>query len=342
MNTLNDQNATDIIVSKYIKDAHSFFPKTNNLYYNIPLPISNIITSYINNLFDHQGKYQWKITDTRLINKILSAKCGEKFESEPFILSRLACKLCIYPNGNREELKGYFLIHLYFNLPQYIDSIMFIRTFRVRENMTGSTWCSIIPNGEYEYWTKHCPLIDLIQLNPLTLTIDIYMNIKRIIMKKNVSLNIKYPAIIADNNMIPRKTHIEYQLNKNDINIMQQNKSKSMCSNIVNNWCISLYPKQDMDMFLKMCYIPPNISSFLVSYKMQCKQVGIKYNHTSVFTEKHHSWGPEVWAQLSTIAKLDNATFEIDVEIVKIIYHNNELEATQIVDPVQITCLLSP
>ena len=57
------------------------------------------------------GSYTLKITNPSTVHKILHVKNGEKFTSDPFVISRVNFQLDIYPNGDKPEFEGYFIIY---------------------------------------------------------------------------------------------------------------------------------------------------------------------------------------------------------------------------------------
>eukprot|EP01084_Bolivina_argentea_P103435 185265_1 len=173
---------TELITCGYIREIESLFP-LNIPYYQVPLPITYIILSYINNYFSNSGCYKWKIYDNNIIQNMLNAKIGDKW-SQPFIISNLNWRLDVYPNGTDNETKG-CLIHLrLLSLPIAIESITFCRIFRVVENMSGSSWINTLSIDEYDFWSTKCPLAELIQLNCKTITILIELNIFKVQLNK--------------------------------------------------------------------------------------------------------------------------------------------------------------
>ena len=101
--------------------------------------MGNIILSYLSDLFDNYGLYTWKISDYQTVKKILRCKNGDKFMSDPFTISRLKCQLIIYPNGDKQELDGYFVIQFHLlSLPKYVKNVRFGRIFRVLENQSAA------------------------------------------------------------------------------------------------------------------------------------------------------------------------------------------------------------
>eukprot|EP01084_Bolivina_argentea_P281216 481113_1 len=337
---------TQTIVFGYVRYIQSSFDATNKPYYNIPSPISVIILSYIDNLFDNKDEYEWKIDNPSLVNKILTAKCGDKFESEYFILCRLKCKLIIYPNGNDQELKGSFIINLFFELPSCIEKIIFVRIFRVKENMTGSTWLSTISQGEYEYWSRKCPLSELIDLNVSTITIQICFNLQRIILKNEIDKTLlKYCPVCKTENMA-MKSHLEFSFSGNIMKMLKNSKDgKSMCSDIFDNmWGITIYPQGDLgkgyvDAYLTLCYLPRNVKQIVVYYKLTCDAVDDDCLYTNIFSHIDHSWGAETWFEFTVLSKLDTVSFMVDLKIQSIIYEN--APPTEISHSAEIAYILS-
>eukprot|EP01083_Nonionella_stella_P145921 458289_1 len=323
-NPISKEQATQLIVSRYVTtETERLFIHTNNAYYTIPSPISTLIAHYIGNWFSNHGVYQWKVTNKALVDKMLNASCGDEFKSPIFYLSRLQCQLTIYPNGSSKELEGFFVIHLHFiDLPSSIDCITFTRVFRVKESMTGSTWRSMVTNGDYEYWSKHCPLFELQKLDVSTITIEVEINIERLVYDTTLPTRLWCEPVLK-NTCFPRESHIEYKFDESTIQIMQYSKGlKSMCSEIADNmWVMTVYPKENMEIYLKMCFIPPGATQFKVQTVMQCKcgdQIIRSRTATNIYTEEHHSWGPSEWVKLSAIAKMKHMEFVIDIKILSV------------------------
>eukprot|EP01084_Bolivina_argentea_P241540 405455_1 len=351
----NDNNDCNINVTKqivhcYIREAESLFPTINNPYYNIPVGICNLISSYIHNFCDNSGLYEWKIDNINLINQMMNATCGTKFESDSFILSRIKCKLIIYPNGNNEDLKGYFVIHLYLSLPSFINKITFVRVFRIKENMSGSSWLTTLSNGEYEWWSKNAPLSELQKLKCKTITIQIELNIQRLYLNNDFNFNIlknnKLPSIKPH---IPMTTHIEYNFNEKQFKVLLNSKGgKCLCSDIINNmWSIAIYPdgssEQYIDFYLELCCLPSNVNSIEAYYIIKCNLISEELVFRNTFSAEHYSAGKEKWLPLNVVKQIQNIkslTFTIDVKIENINYatDNKQLEIS---NPSQITFLLS-
>ena len=95
------------------------------LFHIIPLSVINIIVLFIDNVFTNHGIYSWKIEDMELVQRMLYAENGAKWESDPFTMSRLKWKIEVYPNGDTKKLEGYFVIYLrLLSLPSYIDHVL--------------------------------------------------------------------------------------------------------------------------------------------------------------------------------------------------------------------------
>ena len=317
----------------------------------VPEELLIIIEKFVDNFVDIGGNYEWQISDAILINKILTAKCGDKFESEWFIVSHLKCKLRIFPNGDKPELKGYFIIHLFIDLPDYIETITFSRIFRVRENHAASPWLSVVSNGDYEYWTKQCPLSELIKLNPDTITVDIQLNIQQIVLKDDIYLDLlKHCKLPVIERHIAMKTHIDYCIDTDVLKMFidDQPSVKPLCSDIVDNmWCIEMFTDENrtdyVDVYVGLCGLPQHMKSLDVRYVMKCDAVNDEeeeeYTYDYTYTIDSHSWGAESWFTLDTIRNVHSLRFTVDLEIKDIEY--NEADLCEICEPSKILYLLS-
>ena len=149
--------------------------------------------SYLFDWFINEGIYEWTVRDTPTVHAMLNAKCGEKFESDTFEIARLKWKLEIYPNGDSLETNGYFIIHLrLLSLPPLIDQIQICRTFRVKESMAGSTWIAVLSEEEYEFWGKKCPLKELKDIPPDTITVSVHLRVNKITLNNDMKFERDY------------------------------------------------------------------------------------------------------------------------------------------------------
>ena len=334
--------ATSTIVHGYVRDIFQGFPSD----------LVKVIISYIKNFVENSGMHRIQINDPDMVNKMLNADCEEKFEMKPFTLSRIKCRLVIYPNGDKPELKGYFILHLFMDLPGYIDTITFSRVFRVKESYTSSSWLSTISNGEYEYWSKHCPLQDIIMINPISLTIEIELNIHELTLKNESYLSLleqcKLPKIKPAK--YDTKIHIEYILNENELNMIRkcQPDGKSMCSDIVDNmWCMEISPRETnidgVDLRIRAMYFPGDVEIFEVKYEaIKCIEIG-KQTQANIlvhFSLACPAYGYHPWINLEQIENLDQLTLIADIEIKRVRpYKKND--PLKIFDQSHITYLLS-
>eukprot|EP01084_Bolivina_argentea_P220045 372999_1 len=344
--TLNEREATEIIVTRYMKEAELLFANKSHPFYIIPFGVTLITLSYLQNIYTNKEFFEWKIDNELLVNKILNAKCGDKFESDPFDLCRIKCKLNIFPNGNKLELEGYFVIHLHLILPSFIDKLTFFRVFRVMECYAGSSWMDTISNGEYEYWSKHCPLSELIYIKTKIITIQIELNILRLILKNDFDKNILRNILIIQPIDFPMKSTIKYDLYGKELALFQKGTiKKSMSSDIVDDmWCMTLYPKEKLyvdyiHIFLTLCNLPCNVEQMEIRYTISCDAIDTHCLFIGEFSVTHHTRGAKSWIRLSELTKLTSLTFVINVEIEKICYENGR--DLEISNPSQIAYLLS-
>ena len=278
----------------------------------------------------------------------MNVKCEEKFEIASFIVARVKCRLVIYPNGDKPELEGYFILHLHMDLPEYIDTITFCRLFRVKECYTSSAWLTTLSNGEYEYWTRHCPLQDIKMNNPLSLNIEIELNIHEITLKDNVYSSLsqcKLPDIHPKKAV--KKAEITYILEGKELEMCRKCKQggKSICSDGIDNmWILDISPKEqhanDLTVRLRMLYIPSDYESVNVKYSIQLVELGdfALFESQDTFHRDAIGWGAEFF--MAPIQGLKQVTFKIELEIQSTTLYP-ELSPLTIDNPSDITYLLS-
>ena len=189
--SLSNNKATQLtnqIIDGYIHQVQSSF-STDNAYYNIPNEIAHLISLFIDNYFSTNAKHTWEITDPALITKILTAAVGDKFTSAPFTMLNCKWQFEIHPNGNKPELQGFFVIHVrLLSLPSDdIECITIWRMLRVLENSACSGWMETVGIDQSVWWTRKCPLKELIDLNTNTISIQVEVFIQKLKMKKALS-----------------------------------------------------------------------------------------------------------------------------------------------------------
>eukprot|EP01084_Bolivina_argentea_P295833 509449_1 len=162
----DSKEVTKEVVKKYIAD-HVCKARIKRF----PKKLIRIIGQYIKGLTDNTGVYQWKIDDASMVQKMLNAKPGEKFESECFELAHLKCKLAVFPNGEDEDSKGYFRIILHIlDLPDSVEEIVWNRSFRVKE--VDAECCWLDTQSDKDEDSEICALSELVKLGCKTITIE--------------------------------------------------------------------------------------------------------------------------------------------------------------------------
>eukprot|EP01084_Bolivina_argentea_P156006 271853_1 len=348
---INVDDQVKRIVLGFINTIQASLPATNNIFFVIPSAISNIIFLYVSNMFKNQGAYTWLIDDNKTVNDILNAKNGDKFESNPFKLAKLDCKLEIFPNGDNPDLVGYFVIYLrLLSLPIHISCIRFGRTFRVIECQSGASWLSTIDIQNYDYWTRKQPLAELAKINPKTITIKVEINIFKIILKEiNTNIFENYRLQPIKHNYL-LKQHLEYKLTEKEMNTFRTSiNCKSMCTQMLNDmWCVQIYPAGvnisgagNLSFFLQLLSFPENVDKIKVKYKIICHQVEEEYEDIDEFDENNFSsWGLDYFIESHLLYKCDEISFSVDVEILEMTSTSKENEL-EISDQAKISYLLS-
>eukprot|EP01083_Nonionella_stella_P013776 38737_1 len=348
--TLDDQNQTQRIVHGFIYTVATLLSLDTSPFSIIPQPIINVILLYVHNLFSNQGMYTWQMNDSDTVHHMLHAKNGDKFESAPFKIARLQCKLEVYPNGDTKEMNGFFLIHLrLLSMPSNVKSIKFGRTFRILECKAAASWLSTVSTDIHDYWTRKAPLSELLELNPQTITIQVEVNIFKLMLKAAVNETLqKYP-------LNPVKTtyqltqYLEYKLEKEDMDTFRSSTNcKSMCTKMLNDmWCIQLYPcgvnesgNGYLSCFLQLLSFPQNVAKMKIKYKIKCHQIDEEYEDTDDFDEDgFSSWGVDYFAASQVLYQFDTVTFSVEVQILETF--SKETNSLEIWDQARISYMLS-
>ena len=163
-----------MISTGYIKKIQSSLSKDTKLFQHIPLSLIDLVICYVHDLFSNRSLFTWKISDHQMISKMLNAPIGSKFTSSPFTLCRVQCQFEIYPNGDKQISSGYFIIYLrILSLPKYVKDFSFGRIFHVIENRATASFSAFANVNMHDFWGKKCPLFELVQINPDTITIQV-------------------------------------------------------------------------------------------------------------------------------------------------------------------------
>eukprot|EP01084_Bolivina_argentea_P112410 200477_1 len=335
MSSLKTPNElTAMILFGYINDIQTLFPYQINPYYTIPSDITLVTLSYLQNYFDNSGCYIWKIEDNKLLNKMFNARNTQKFESIPFEMARLKWKLEVYPNGFNIDTKGYVVIHLrLLSLPSMIEQIQVCRTFRVIENMSGSTWIAELRVNEYEFWSKKCSLQELIEISSTSMTICVEVIINRIQLKKHNNFD-KMNLIKCKLFEYPKKQRFEHKLEGYELHIFKTSKHfKEMSSGIENKWSLSWNPngmedrsKNYVGVFLNVCTFPLHAKGVHVDFKVGCIETGKSSSYTWNFTVDACGFGDSYLMRLKDCMQYDCLTFYAQYELLDVLKQYKKLE----------------
>lgn len=94
-----------------------------------------------------EGQYAWKIHDQSLLNQIMSATNGEKFQSDDFKMADLNWKIEIQPNGMNADRVGSFdvFLSLLHRPPQWKELII---NFTIQSPQTQSSYVDMVTYKE--------------------------------------------------------------------------------------------------------------------------------------------------------------------------------------------------
>ena len=279
MSSLTTKAQSLIILSGFIRNIETLLSFKDNLFQIIPQSIIDLIALFVDDLFSNQGSHTWKIKDPLTVDRILHAKNMQKFTSDPFIISRLKYQLEIYPNGDKPELIGYFVIYLrVLSLPKYIKNVSIGRTFKILENKAGAAYHCAVSLDEHEYWGRKCPLSELLDINPDTISVKVEIIINKILLNDTSILD-NYPLRPTTLNQLKSEYHLKYTYNQATMDIIRNNKSdmiKEICSGLLDDmWHICIYPNGDDDqskgqlsVYFGFCRWPRNVKYISLEYKI--------------------------------------------------------------------------
>ena len=349
---------SSLILNGFLREQSNLLSNEDDLLQFIPKPIKDLISLFSGDLFDNHGSFTWKITDSSMVGKILNAKNGEKFESDPFMISRTKCQLEIYPNGHTQEISGYFVIFLKIvSIPKYVQCINIGRIFRVLENKAAAGYQKKYVNTqEPDYWTRKCPLAELQAINPNTINVQVDIFINKIILNTIIDNILDYyPLSPSPIKELAVNHHLEYTFDENIMDLIKDDKSgliKSFCTNLLDDmWYISIYPigaypdsLEALSIYFGLLKWPRNVNSM----KIRCKITGANdeilpwENDRQFGGDKGFSWGAEQFCLLNELKQMDKLTVNVDLKIENIEYYNDyNKDPFMIDDPVQIAYLLS-
>eukprot|EP01084_Bolivina_argentea_P018551 34512_1 len=343
---------TEYIVFGYARRIENVLPDNTNPFHHIPTSITQIIISYVNNYFDTRGIYTWKISNHELITKILTAKSGDKFESDEFMMSRLKWKLEIFPFGYDESLTGYFVIGLrLLKTPLIVDKVEFGRIFRVFECKAAAGWSSSISTGEISKWSKKLPTLEILKIDPISITIECEINIHRLILKENYKFNIAFPLQnFKDKIVMCDKYHLIYSLNKTDSIAFKNSKcEKTMCSDVLNDlWIVQVSPNGDgteyvgyVSVFLILFQLPIGVKTIKTQFTIICDDINKKYTLKYDFDMEKFGWGDAYFCSLQELKKFHEISFVVDIQVLEVVYEcKKENMKLQITNPLKITNIL--
>ena len=212
---------------------------------NIPQLIQCIVLLYIDNHFMlDNGIYTWRINKQSNLQRMLTAKIGEKFESPIFEISKLKWILYAYPNGYNLVHQGSFKLYLKLlsSIPTtWKNLIICIRTRCKEIHFLYTSIKSIKKDSRIPLWSNATLLkADIFNLFPNQLTFEINIKILRIILNNNNKIFYQFEL----NKSYQRRQHLRWKLDSSLIQNIKQNGCRmgsSFESKIFHNmWCLTV------------------------------------------------------------------------------------------------------
>eukprot|EP01084_Bolivina_argentea_P163137 283847_1 len=311
---------TNLIVFGYIREAH--YVLASSPFYQISSDIIQITLSYVGRHFIlHCGSYQWQIND-KLLKEMLAATNGQKFSPDHFKIAGLNWQIHAYPNGHKTSNIGNFGLFLkLLSLPSNWKEIILYRRIQCKETQSSFTSVHTYKQRMSNGWTNGTLLLqNIINRNLTQLTIDIHIQILRIIFIKNDQLYFQHK--IGSFNSLKTQSFI-WSLNTKLLNEMKQaNFRKIFESPIFNNmFCLGIYPKGhkkegECEMYIQLCSLPNNMKNVSVNWKLLIKETNTKMERNDDFNYDHSrkNWGSNLLS-FKTLKKCDSFTVCVDIKL---------------------------
>ena len=300
-------------------------------------------------LGENSGYYDWCINDKELLDSMMNAKNGDEFTSDVFIMCNLKWRIEINPDGWNKSTKG--STDIFLNLLSFPDAVSKICAFFTISSKQTATQFS---NSKAFTKKKHTPgfskilrFPDLQKLNLAQWNIVVSINIHHIELKPTLSNSLaltsaylahsinQHPYGIAIHHRYNRASRYIYKINDiHLLNMIKMSSSKRRFESPIwdNLWRLAFYPNGDnsdrsgyFGVYLRVAVLPPFVESITVKYQINCPQTN-DYGESilSIFDFDRAAKGFDQFMTLRSIQKLESLTFEIDIEILEIMFVKND------------------
>eukprot|EP01084_Bolivina_argentea_P119877 212513_1 len=304
-----------IIVHGYIGKFRKLL--SSSLFNYIPREISIITLCYIDDYFMmNRGTYEWKITDLKLIQNVLTAENNQRFTSTVFTIGKLSWLMRVYPNGHVDTnaAQGDFGIFIeILSWPTSWKSIYVLLIIKVNE--MNKTFSSVSCYTGQDYWGKNdiLALSDLIVANPKQLTFTVSLKILRIVEMNN---EIKYQFGV---NNYRKNYKLKWKVNPNQMTVGPQ------YSDIIDEMFCAFYSGINSEITLRICGLPNKkqtgynieINALQIKWSVCVNNCDIKYTmvaklgYAKKFKQLSHISLPIL--QLNEWKKNEEIKLEIDI-----------------------------
>jgi len=301
-----------------------------------------------------QGSYVWEVAESVEVADFLAAGNGKLLKSKPFSIGHLMWLLEAFPNGDREDNIGSFMIYLTLvQLPPQWQRVTFLLRLFNQEtcsSFTGIATYSVSANsGGWSDGTmlladlKEC--MQQSSVNKISLGCQITILALRN-EKSNSNHDYQYPLRPEYIHMLKAPNPILQLQWLVDTPLLQRfktaNNGKKFESDIFYDcWSLRCAPKgkrqEDADnvkLYLLLCALPPNIVHCKVRYTLRCEEAEREWTNTRCFsyTYPNVGWpdGTLLTSELTDgkLQHLTQLTFQAKLEILKL-YDTDELSVDE-------------
>eukprot|EP01084_Bolivina_argentea_P304777 526451_1 len=287
----------------------------------------------------------WKITDSSLINDILTAKNTHSFESPVFELNHFKWFMRISPNGRTDKEYGRFILALVLaTLPNHISNITCQPTFQIIETKTLYPFTKIASyqqSSSYR-WGSHTLNLSSNTIKTIQklskITIHISTNIITAYDNNHNVVPISYNQIVA---IIPKSTmEFSYVWNLyNDLRNIKRAKTSHKSIWVsptfggdLFEWNIQFYPngypKRDSKvlLFIRFKCLNDEIGYIFIKYKLWFIEANIKFTYQRKISNPMKSFGwYEDTMRHDELLNVKNITILCDIDVIDIYDKQNNI-----------------
>eukprot|EP01084_Bolivina_argentea_P173644 300787_1 len=294
---------------------------------------------------DATGSYLWEIVNEEQISAFLEAENSKRFKSSPFSIGKLQWLLEAFPNGDRQDNTGSFMVYLTLvGLPSSWQRVTFLlRLFNPETCSSFTGIASYTKTSNSGGWSDGTLLLRDLKMSikkaqSNTMSLGCKINILQLIGTENNDKLYEYPlapqyiAIMKSDNPV---FEVKWVIDKALLHRFRaSNVGKKFESQIFYDlWSLRCAPngkreadKNNVKLYLLLCALPPDVVHCKVKYTLSCDETKVQWTNTRDFSYKYPNVGWPNGTMLTTHLKtkykhLKQLTFRAKIHVLALYDH---------------------